>query len=95
MKSDDWRDHTPGSWSAVTSRRARTVLLSVQGVDVPAMGKMTFTSEDQGIAVVESRSVVGQHQQFIDLVQLPVSASLLRGREHHRPRRVELRIESS
>jgi hypothetical protein len=37
----------PSSGSVVTWRRAQMVLLSAQGMDVPAMAKVTFTSHDR------------------------------------------------
>jgi len=36
-----------GSGSVVTWRRAQMVLLSAQGMDVPAIAKVAFTSEDR------------------------------------------------
>jgi hypothetical protein len=36
-----------GSGSVVTWRRAQRVLLSAQGMDVPAIAKVVFTSEDR------------------------------------------------
>ncbi len=40
-----------GSGSMVTWRRAQMVLLSAQGMDVPAIAKVAFTSEDQFTAL--------------------------------------------
>lgn len=42
-----WPDHPPGCRSVVTWRRARIVMLSVQGMDVAAIAKVAFTSEDR------------------------------------------------
>jgi hypothetical protein len=36
-----------GGGSAVTWRRAQMVLLSAQGMDVPAIAKVAFTSQDR------------------------------------------------
>jgi len=36
-----------GTGSVVTWRRAQMVLLSAQGMDVPAIAKVAFTSEDR------------------------------------------------
>jgi hypothetical protein len=36
-----------GSGSVVTWRRAQMVLLSAQGMDVPAIAKVAFTSQDR------------------------------------------------
>ena len=36
-----------GSGSVVTWRRAKMVLLSAQGMDVPAIAKVAFTSQDR------------------------------------------------
>jgi hypothetical protein len=37
-----------GSGSVVTWRRAQMVLLSAQGMDLPAIARVAFTSEDRG-----------------------------------------------
>jgi len=44
-----------GSGSVVTWRRAQMVLLSAQGMDVPAIAKVAFTSEDRGRDVRDRR----------------------------------------
>jgi transposase len=41
-----------GSGSVVTWRRAQMVLLSAQGMDVPAIAKVAFTSEDRVCDVI-------------------------------------------
>ena len=48
-----------GSGSAVTWRRAQMVLLSAQGVDVPAIAKVAFTSEDRVRDVIRNFNADG------------------------------------
>jgi transposase len=48
-----------GSGSVVTWRRARMVLLSVQGMGVPAIAKVAFTSEDRVRDVIRNFSADG------------------------------------
>ena len=43
----------------VTQRRAQMVLLSAQGVDVPAIAKVAFTSEDQVRDVIRNFNADG------------------------------------
>src|SRR5436189_4658211 len=47
------------SGSVVTWRRAQMVLLSAQGMEVPAIAKVTFTSEDRVRQVVHNFNVDG------------------------------------
>jgi transposase len=48
-----------GSGSVVTWRRAQMVLLSAQGMDVPAIAKVAFTSEDRVRDVIRNFSADG------------------------------------
>jgi transposase len=48
-----------GSGSAVTWRRAQMVLLPAQGMDVPAIAKVAFTSEDRVRDVIRNFSADG------------------------------------
>ena len=48
-----------GSGSVVTWRRAQMVLLSAQGMDVPAIARIAFTSEDRVRDVVRNFSADG------------------------------------
>ena len=54
-----------GAWcgscagSVVTWRRAQTVLLSAQGMAVPAIAKVAFTSEDRGRDVIRNFNTDG------------------------------------
>ena len=48
-----------GTGSVVTWRRARMVLLSTQGMDVPAVAKVAFTSEDRIRDVIRNSSADG------------------------------------
>jgi transposase len=48
-----------GSGSVVTWRRARMVLLSAQGMDVPAIAKVAFTSEDRVRDVIQNFNADG------------------------------------
>jgi transposase len=48
-----------GSGSVVTWRRAQMVLLSAQGMDVPAIAKVAFTSEDRVRDVIRNFNVDG------------------------------------
>jgi Winged helix-turn helix len=48
-----------GSGSVVTSRRAQMVLLSAQGMDAPAIAKVTFTSEDRVRDVIRNFNADG------------------------------------
>ena len=47
------------SGSVVTWRRAQTVLLSAQGMDAVAIGKVAFTSEDRVRGVIRSFNADG------------------------------------
>jgi transposase len=47
------------SGSVVTWRRAQMVLLSAQGMDVPAIAKVAFTSEDRARAVIHNFNADG------------------------------------
>jgi len=48
-----------GSGSVVTWRRAQMVLLAAQGMDVPAIAKVAFTSEDRGRDVIRNFNADG------------------------------------
>jgi len=48
-----------GSGSVVTWRRAQMVLLSAQGMDVPAIAKVAFTSEDRVRDVIRNFNADG------------------------------------
>jgi transposase len=48
-----------GSGSVVTWRRAQMVLLSAQGMDVPAVAKVAFTSEDRVRDVIRNFNADG------------------------------------
>jgi transposase len=48
-----------GTGSVVTWRRAQMVLLSAQGMDVPAIAKVAFTSEDQVRDVIRNFNADG------------------------------------
>ena len=48
-----------GAWSAVTWRRAQVVLLSAQGMDVAAIGKVASTSEDRVRDVIRNFNADG------------------------------------
>ena len=48
-----------GSGSVVTWRRAKMVLLSAQGMDVPAIAKVAFTSEDRVRDVIRNFNADG------------------------------------
>jgi transposase len=48
-----------GSGSVVTWRRAQMVLLSAQGMDVPAIARVAFTSEDRVRDVIRNFSADG------------------------------------
>jgi transposase len=48
-----------GSGSVVTWRRAQTVLLSAQGMDVAAIAKVAFTSEDRVRDVIRNFNADG------------------------------------
>jgi transposase len=48
-----------GTGSVVTWRRAQTVLLSAQGMDVPAIAKVGFTSEDRVRDVIRNFNADG------------------------------------
>src|ERR1700704_5914911 len=48
-----------GSGSVVTWRRAQMVLLSAQGMDVPAIAKVAFTSEDRVRDVIRNFTADG------------------------------------
>ena len=48
-----------GSGSVVTWRRAQMVLLSAQGMEVPAIAKVAFTSEDRVRDVIRSFNADG------------------------------------
>jgi hypothetical protein len=48
-----------GAGSVVTWRRAQMVLLSAQGMDVPAIAKVAFTSEDRVRDVIRNFSTDG------------------------------------
>src|SRR5258707_2820182 len=48
-----------GSESVVTWRRAQMVLLSAQGMDVPAIAKVAFTSEDRVRDVIRNFNADG------------------------------------
>jgi hypothetical protein len=49
----------PGGLSVVTWRRAQMVLLSAQGVDVPAIARVAFTSEDRVRDVIRNFNADG------------------------------------
>jgi len=49
----------PGSGSVVTWRRAQMVLLSAQGMDVPAIAKVAFTREDRVRDVIRNFNADG------------------------------------
>jgi transposase len=49
----------PGSGSVVTWRRAQMVLLSAQGLDVPAIAKVAFTSQDRVRDVIRNFNADG------------------------------------
>jgi hypothetical protein len=48
-----------GSGSVATWRRAQMVLLSAQGIDVPAIAKVAFTSEDRVRDVIRNFNADG------------------------------------
>jgi len=48
-----------GRWSVVTWRRAQTVLLSAQGMDVAAIAKVAFTSKDRVRDVIRNFNADG------------------------------------
>ena len=48
-----------GSGSVVTWRRAQMVLLSAQGMDVPAIARVAFTSEDRVRDVIRNFNADG------------------------------------
>ena len=53
-----------GSGSVVTWRRAQMVLLSAQGMDVPAIAKVAFTSEDRVCDVIGNFNADGFSSRF-------------------------------
>ena len=53
-----------GSGSVVTWRRAQMVLLSAQGIDVPAIAKVAFTSEDRVCDVIGNFNADGSSCRF-------------------------------
>jgi hypothetical protein len=54
-----------GSGSVVTWRRAQMVLLSAQGMDVPAIARVAFTSEDRVRDVIRNFNADGFGSRYI------------------------------
>jgi hypothetical protein len=59
-RDSGWRGSSAGAaGSVVTWRRAQMVLLSAQDMDVPAIAKVAFTSEDRVRDVIRNSNADG------------------------------------
>ena len=65
-----------GSGSVVTWRRAQMVLLSAQGMDVPAIAKVAFTSEDRVWDVIRNFNADGFASLYPKYIAGPVHCHL-------------------